>query len=67
MKISTGYFVTEVFDDQCPEPFGGYVGEDVKEGDIIQLRWLDGSFADKVEVVKVDGFDLRVKAVKEAA
>lgn len=59
-----GYRVVEHYDDEAPEPFGGYFGSpDVKAGDEIQLKWLDGRDAYMVKVVERDDMTLHVRAV----
>lgn len=62
--LAFGYHVIECYDDEAPEAFGTYVGSpDLQVGDEIQLKWLDGSDAYKVKVIKRDGMELHVEAV----
>lgn len=60
------YAVIEVFDDNPSEPFGDYLSDKIlRVGDIIQLRWLDGTPAYKVKVLEIDHCDrIKVKAIK---
>jgi len=50
--------------EEAPETFGGYVGSpDVKVGDVIQLKWLDGRDAYKAKVTARDEMTLHVESV----
>jgi hypothetical protein len=67
--LTFAYEVIEHYgDDNPPELFGGYVGgPDVKAGDKIQLKWLDGRDAYEVVVRNRDGVTLHVEAAVEPA
>lgn len=65
--IAFGYSVIEHYEDEGPEPFGFYFGTpDVKPGDVIQLKWLDGRDAYRVKVSSRDGMTLHVKSETSA-
>jgi len=62
--LTFGYRVIEHYPDEPPEPFGGYEGSpNVKAGDMIQLKWLDGRDAYKAKVVSRDEMTLHVESV----
>lgn len=64
MALAFGYIVIEHDPDgeEAPEPFGRYIGApDVKAGDVIQLKWLDGMDAYKVKVSSRDEMTLHVE------
>ena len=64
MSVQFAYRVIEHYDGKAPEPFGTYVGApDVKAGDTIQLKWLDGRDAHKVVVTERDEMVLHVRSV----
>lgn len=67
MKLYVSYQVIEHFDDGPPEPFGNYVSDHQPEvGEIIQLRWLDGSVANRARVIEVrNDFELHVAHVSK--
>lgn len=60
-----GYSVIETYEDEVPEPFGGYWAErEPNAGDIIQLKWLNGRDAYKVKVLRVDLDEFRLVVKK---
>lgn len=62
--VFVGYEVIEHYPDDAPEPYGHYLHEaslpSLKVGDVIQLRWLDGSAAHCVQIEKIHNGTLHV-------
>lgn len=62
MTVQFELNVTELFDGEPPEPFGTMRVERLPEaGDTVMLKWLDGTEAYSVRVVRRNGFDMDVK------
>lgn len=58
--IQIVYMVIEHYADDACEPFGTYLhdGDPPRQGDMIQLKWLDGRDAHRVMVDRVTGFTI---------
>lgn len=71
MSLSVVYDVVEHAPDDswAPEPFGTYLhpaDASLRVGDVIQLRWLDGTYAHRVKIHLIRGGVLHVIAESTA-